>query len=82
MTARTGYWVRTRRLTIALVLVWAFVTFVINWFADDLNHYTFLGFPLGFYLVAQGEQIFFLFLIWVYNRCMVRLDAKYGIDDE
>lgn len=76
------YWQRTRRLTMALLFVWSFLTFGVNWYADELNQFVFLGFPLGFYLAAQGELLIFLLIIWGYNRKMKSLDAEFGINDE
>jgi putative solute:sodium symporter small subunit len=58
------------------------VTFGLSWFADWLNHWRFLGFPLGFYMAAQGSLLIYLLLIWIYNRRMRQLDAEFGIDDE
>lgn len=77
-----AYWYRTRRLTFTLLGFWIAITFVTNWFASDLNRYSFLGFPLGFYMGAQGLLVIYLGIIWLYNRRMRKLDAEYGIDDE
>lgn len=77
-----AYWKRTRRLTIFLLSLWLGVTFVVNWYAEDLNELILLGFPLGFYMAAQGELLIYLLIIWIYNRQMNRLDAEFGIDDE
>jgi putative solute:sodium symporter small subunit len=82
MQAALSYWQRTRRITFALLLVWVLVTFVLNWFAHELNQLIFFGFPLGFYLAAQGELFIYLFIIYYYNRRMAALDAEFGINDE
>lgn len=50
------YWLRTRRLTFGLILIWSVVTFVLTWFAADLNGFSLFGFPLGFYMAAQGTS--------------------------
>lgn len=76
------YWQRTRRLTFGLLFFWALVTFVLNWFANELNQIVVFGFPLGFYMAAQGELLIYLLIIWFYNRRMARLDAEFGVDDE
>lgn len=75
------YWRKTRRLTLALLAIWVFFTFVMNWFARELNDITFLGFPLGFYMGAQGLLVIYLAIIWYYNRRMRKLDAEYGVDE-
>ena len=77
-----GYWIKTRRLTGLLLLIWISITFMLSWYADWLNQWQILGFPLGFYMAAQGSLFAFLLLIWFYNRRMRQLDAEYGIDDE
>jgi putative solute:sodium symporter small subunit len=82
MVPPSSYWGKTRRLTITLLVFWVLLTFVLNWFADELNQIVIFGFPLGFYMAAQGELIVFLWIIWIYNRRMDRLDAKFGIADE
>lgn len=76
------YWKKTQGLTAALLVIWGSVTFILSWFADWLNDWQILGFPLGFYMAAQGSLFIFLLLIWFYNRRMRQLDAEYGIDDE
>jgi len=82
MAGRPTYWEKTRRLTFVLLFFWALVTFVLNWFANELNQIVVFGFPLGFYMAAQGELLIYLLIIWYYNRSMARLDAEFGIDDE
>jgi cation/acetate symporter len=76
------YWLKTRRLTFVLLLVWVVITFGFSWFAGELNPFSFFGFPLGFYMAAQGSLIIYLALIWFYNRRMRKLDTELGIDDE
>lgn len=76
------YWRKTRRLTLTLLVVWLLITFGLAWFARDLNEISIFGFPLGFYMAAQGTLIIYLLLIWYYNRRMRRLEEEFGIDDE
>ncbi len=77
-----GYWKKTRQLTIVLLIIWLIVTFVLSWFAPWLNQWQFLGFPLGFYMAAQGSLFLYLLMIWIYNRRMRQLDDEFGINDE
>lgn len=82
MVASDIYWFRTRSLTYFLLVLWVVITFGLPWFADDLNPFTVFGFPLGFYMAAQGALIFYLGMIWFYNWRMRKLDSELGIDDE
>ena len=77
-----SYWLKTRRLTFSLLVVWVAVTFGLSWFADELNSSSLFGFPLGFYMPAQGSLFIFLALIWFYNRKMRKVDGELGIADE
>ncbi|MPZ12463.1 MAG: DUF4212 domain-containing protein [Kiloniellaceae bacterium] len=74
--AKLRHWSRTRSLTIGILVVWFIFSFVIPWFARELNAITFIGFPLGYYMIVQGSLIVFVLLIFFQNW---RQDA---IDDE
>ena len=79
---RDLYWRKTRRLTIGLLVIWVVITFVLAWYAQELNAFSLFGFPLGFYMAAQGSLVIYLAIIWYYNRRMRQLEAEFGIDDE
>ena len=74
--AKVRHWSRTRNLTIGILILWFLFSFVIPWFARELNAFTFIGFPLGYYMIVQGSLIVFVVLIFFQNW---RQDA---IDDE
>lgn len=78
---RQEYWRKTRLLTLGLLIVWIAVTYVISWYARELNELVIFGFPLGFYMGAQGSLLVYLAIVGIYCRLMVRLEAKYRIDD-
>ena len=69
-------------MTAGLFVIWVLVTFVMNWYARELNEIVIFGFPLGFYMGAQGILIIYLLIIWFYNRRMRALDEEYRIEDE
>ena len=75
------YWRRNLVVTAVLMAIWFVVTFVEAWYARELNGYTFLGFPLGFYMSAQGSLIVYVIIIWFYARYMNKLDIEYGVDE-
>ena len=79
---RQEYWRKNLRMTAFLLLVWFLATFGTIWFVRDLNSFTFLGFPFGFYMTAQGSLIIYVLLVWFYARYMNRLDKKYGVAEE
>ena len=75
------YWRRNLRMTAFLLAIWFVVTFVVSYFARDLGGIVVLGFPLGFYMGAQGAPVIYVLIIWWYARYMNRLDREYGVSD-
>jgi putative solute:sodium symporter small subunit len=76
------YWRKTLRVTAMLVAVWFVATFVVVYYAADLNRFSFLGFPLGFFMAAQGSLLIYVALVWFYARYMNRLDKECGVAEE
>ena len=81
MAKADAYWRKTQRLTFALLIFWIFITFGLTWFARTVNEIVILGFPLGFYMAAQGALVIYLLIIWWYNRQMKKIDAEFGVED-
>ena len=75
------YWHKNLVITAILLSIWFIVTFVEAWFARELNTMTFLGFPLGFYMSAQGSLIIYVALIGIYALKMRKLDLEYNVDE-
>ncbi|MBK9245239.1 MAG: DUF4212 domain-containing protein [Burkholderiales bacterium] len=73
------YWKRTVNVTIVLLAIWFVVTFVMAYFAMDLHSIVIAGFPVSFYMAAQGSLIIYVVLIWYYARKMGELDREYGV---
>lgn len=71
------YWQRTRRLTLQLFLLWLAITVGIVFFARELSGLTLFGWPLSFYLAAQGVLLAYLAIIVVYAWRMRKLDAAF-----
>lgn len=72
------YWQKNLRITAILLVIWFVVTFVVSYYARELGSITFFGFPLGFYMGAQGSLIIYVVIIWFYARYMNALDKEYG----
>lgn len=76
------YWRKNLVITAVLMAVWFVATFVEGWYARELNSINFFGWPLGFYMSAQGSLIIYVVIIWVYARYMNKLDYEYGVQEE
>lgn len=75
------YWRKNLVITAILLAVWFVATFVEGWYARELNSITFLGFPLGFYMSAQGSLAIYVVIIGVYAWYMKKLDKQYGVNE-
>ena len=75
------YWSKNLRITGVLLAIWFVVTYVVGYFARDLN-FTFFGWPFSFWVGAQGALIVYVIIIWYYARTMNRLDQEHGVAEE
>ncbi|MBA2722764.1 MAG: DUF4212 domain-containing protein [Methylibium sp.] len=75
------YWRKNLRITGILLAIWFVVTFVMAYFARDLN-FNFFGWPFSFYMGAQGSLIVYVIIIGFYARYMNRLDQEHGVAEE
>jgi putative solute:sodium symporter small subunit len=76
------YWRRNLVITAVILAIWFVVTYVAAFFAPQLNSFTFIGFPFGFYMGAQGSLIVYVILIFFYAIRMNKLDREYGVQEE
>ncbi|MBK7062675.1 MAG: DUF4212 domain-containing protein [Rubrivivax sp.] len=72
------YWQKNLRITGILLAIWFFVTFVLGYFARDLN-FNFFGWPFSFWVAGQGALIVYVVIIGFYAYYMNRLDRQFGV---
>jgi putative solute:sodium symporter small subunit len=75
------YWKKNLRLTLVLLTIWFVATFVMGFFARELFTLSIFGWPLSFYMGAQGSLIIYVALIWFYQKRMRELDIEHGVDE-
>lgn len=75
------YWRKNLAITGILLAIWFLVTFVEAWFARELAQITFFGWPLSFYMSAQGSLAIYVAIIGYYAWHMGKLDKEYGVDE-
>jgi len=75
------YWSKNLSLTGVLLVIWFVATFVVSWYARELNAYTIAGFPFAFYMAAQGALVIYVVVIWFYAHRMNQLDKEYGVHE-
>lgn len=72
------YWRKNLNITAILLALWFVVTFVVTFFARDLN-FSFFGWPFSFWMGAQGSLVVYVIIIWYYARYMNQLDQEHGV---
>jgi putative solute:sodium symporter small subunit len=75
------HWRKSLAVTGALLAIWFCVTFGVAYFARDLQLHV-AGWPLGFWVGAQGGLAVYVAINWYHARYMDRLDAEYGVQDD
>ena len=76
------HWADTYRLMWIVLAIWVFFSFIIHLFARQLNEIVIFGFPLGFYMAAQGSLIAFVVLC-VWNAiAQNKIDEEFGVQED
>ena len=70
------YWSKNLRITSVLLAIWFVVTFVVGFYARDLN-FNFFGWPFSFWVGAQGALVIYVLIIAYYAHYMNNLDKEY-----
>jgi len=79
---RELHWSRTRRLMIIHITIWFIFSFVVHWFAPELNKVSFMHFPLGFYMAAQGSLIVFVVQLFLFAKQQEKIDLECGMSED
>ncbi|MCZ6488240.1 MAG: DUF4212 domain-containing protein [Gammaproteobacteria bacterium] len=79
---REEHWQRTRKLMFITLTIWFIFSFVVHWNADALNVFTFLDFPLGFYMAAQGSEVVFVITLFWFVKAQHAIDLDCGFAEE
>jgi len=62
--------------------IWFVFSFVVHWFAPQLNKFSILQFPIGFYMAAQGSLVVFVVQLFVFAKQQDRIDRESGVAEE
>jgi putative solute:sodium symporter small subunit len=75
------HWARSLSLTISLLIVWFLVSFVVPYYARNLESIHFFGWPLSFYMAAQGAPIVYVLIVGIYASRMRAIDREFGLEE-
>ena len=76
------YWSRTSALMWTMLGIWFFFGFVVHFFAPQLNTIRIIGFPLGFYMAAQGSLIAFVVSLFWFASKQNSIDEEFGVAED
>lgn len=79
---RKAHWRRTTTLAVLVLGLMSLLVFVIWARVEQLNQIVVFGFPVGFYLVAQGLVILSVIMAFWFTVRQESLDRKFGVEDD
>ena len=62
--------------------LWVFFSFIVHFFVNQLNSIVILGFPLGFYMAAQGSLIAFVIMLFLFAKRQDAIDREEGVAED
>ncbi|WP_050468149.1 DUF4212 domain-containing protein [Herbaspirillum chlorophenolicum] len=71
-----NHWRKIRKHTAVLLAVWFLATFFFIFFARELDRIHLFGWPLSFYMAAQGMILIYLAIVVIYIRRMKRIEQQ------
>ncbi|MGD9868462.1 MAG: DUF4212 domain-containing protein [Hyphomicrobiales bacterium] len=79
---REAHWAKTKNLMIVHLVIWFIFSYVVHWFAPELNSVRFMGWPLGYYMAAQGSLIVFVVQLFVFVKQQDAIDREFGFAED
>ncbi len=77
-----GYFREKTTYMVIYFIIWAIVSYGVVLFAEPLSDVYFNGFPLHYFMGAQGALATFIILLFVNAIVGDKIDKKYGIDEK
>ena len=78
MSNKERHWEKTKGLMILTLSIWFIFSIVIFMFGEGLNNGSFLGYPLAYYMCAQGSIVIFVVLIFWFANRQEKIDEEFG----
>tara|TARA_B100001029_G_C14929279_1_gene376639 strand:+ start:191 stop:454 length:264 start_codon:yes stop_codon:yes gene_type:complete len=78
MSNKDAYWVATKKHMFVTLALWFFFSMVIFMFGSELNNMSFLGYPLAYYMTAQGSLLAFVVMLFWTSSKQENIDEEFG----
>ena len=79
---RKPYWRHTKLQLAASLFPFLFTIMVVPFYADELNHNKFLGFPLGYFLALHGLILLTIVTIASFVNRQDAIDRWHGAHED
>ena len=77
-----AYWQKTSGLMWTMLAIWAFASFFVHMLAPSMNSIHIFGFPLGYYVAAQGSLIVFVVALFWFAKRQNEIDEEFGVQED
>ncbi|MCA3322134.1 MAG: DUF4212 domain-containing protein [Roseomonas sp.] len=77
-----AYWIKTSNLMWIVLAIWFVAGFGIHLIARAINPIHILGFPMGFYMAAQGSLIVFVVALFWFAKRQNEIDEEHGVQED
>ena len=82
MSNKEKHWGKTKNLMIITLIIWFIFSILIFVFGEEMNTVSFLGYPLAYYMSAQGSIIIFVVLIFWFANRQEKIDEEFGFTEK
>ena len=82
MSNKEKHWQKTKGHMIMTLCLWAFFSMGIFLFGHEINSASFLGYPLAYYMTAQGSLLAFVLIIFWFANRQEKIDEEFGFGEK
>jgi|TARA_B100001142_G_C14007166_1_gene528944 putative solute:sodium symporter small subunit len=82
MSNKERHWEKTKGHMLMTLALWFFFSIVIFLFGAEINSMSFLGYPLAYYMTAQGSLLAFVIIIFWFANRQEKIDEEFGFGEK
>ncbi len=82
MSNKEKHWEKTKSLMTITLVIWFIFSIFIYMFGEGMNTASFLGYPLAYYMSAQGSIVIFVVLIFWFANKQEKIDEEFGFTEK
>ena len=82
MSNKEKHWEKHKGLMVTTLIICFIFSIVIFMFGEGMNEGSFLGYPLAYYMSAQGSIVIFVVLIFWFAGRQEKIDEEFGFTEK